>query len=205
MPVVPRQTRFQTVAQIKAGASKVELMEGGGDGYPDGLWPMGTMDMCYAVGPTLNYGPLLQQHWVDDWATIIDIGEVGAQAQRLDGRSKLQRGGGVLPTTPQRQQRMSRAQLVGRIFTGEGTNLEELWKSGHRGIDMPPDFMPGVVHQGTPQQLAMGHVPGQLRYDTDPAGEWIDALMYSAGPWKTQYGMYARQNWPYLFTTGRRG
>ena len=166
VPVIPRQTRFQTVAQIKAGASKVELTEGGGDGYPDGLWPMDTMDMCFAVGPTLDFGPLLQQHVVDDWATIIGAGEVGAQAQRLDGRSKLQRGAGVLPTTPQRQQRMSRGQLVKRVFTGEGTNLEELWKTGHRYADTPPEFMPGVVHQGTPQQLARGHVFGQARHDT---------------------------------------
>ena len=201
VPVLPRQTRFQTRAQIQARSQKVEMVEGGGDGYPDGLWPMEAMDMCFAVGPTLDFGPLLQQHVVDDWETIVRAGDVGAQAQRLDGRSKLQRGGGVLPTTPQRQQRMSRAQLVGRVFTGEGTNLEELWKTGHRDADIPPEFMPGVVHQGTPQQLARGHVFGQARHDTDPTGQWIEALMYSGGPWKTQYGMYARERWPYMFTT----
>ena len=200
VPVIPRQTRFQTVAQIKAGASKVELTEGGGDGYPDGLWPMDTMDMCFAVGPTLDFGPLLQQHVVDDWQLNITHGMVGAQAQRQDGRSKLQRGARVLPTSPQRQQRLKRAQIVGRVFTGEGLDLEELWRSGHRELVWPPEFMPGMVHEGTPQQLAAGRVPGQARYDTDPLEEWLYFLAFSSGPWKTQYAMHMREFNPYAFT-----
>ena len=183
-PTIRRQIPYQTRQQIKNSTSKPQLIDGLGDGYPAGLWPTDALDMCYAVPPTLDFGPMLQHDVLDDWERMLHQKMIGAQEERRIGRSKAQRGARPLPVARQKERRIAQGRRVGDVFTDDGIDLEALWNSGWRGAPGDyPDFMPGVTDP----------VTGELYYGTDPASEWRYILQFSfPAEWTTHWGMYFR-------------
>jgi hypothetical protein len=120
VPVKPRDIRFESREQI-ARTPAGQLKGGAGSGQPDGLWPTEAFDMCYAVPPILAVGGLLPSSFIeDDWDTYVTMGEIGTQAQRAAGNSKLDR---LIDRLPPRIQAAARKQRGGRVkslFTEEG-------------------------------------------------------------------------------------
>jgi hypothetical protein len=135
--------------------------------------------MCFAVPPPLQHGLVLGQWAEDDWQELLGMGHIGAQAQRQEGRSKLDRGADRLPHGQALGQRIARAQQTARLFTDDGLNREALWASGYRGPPaFPPDAMP-------------------FAEEFDATDEWATALQYSdEGPWGTVLGIYLRLRYP---------
>ena len=178
VPASPRAVRFQSRAQI-ARTPAGPLVKGEGRGVPDGLWPMDAFDMCFAVPPPLQHGLVLGQWAEDDWQELLGMGHIGAQAQRQEGRSKLDRGADRLPHGQALGQRIARAQQTASLFTDDGLNREALWASGYRGPpEFPPDAMP-------------------FAEEFDATDEWATALQYSdEGPWGTVLGIYLRLRYP---------
>jgi site-specific DNA-cytosine methylase len=183
VPVKPRDIRFESREQI-ARTPTGQLKGGAGSGQPDGLWPTDAFDMCYAVPPILEVGGLLPSSFIeDDWDTYVTMGEIGTQAQRAAGNSKLDR---LIDRLPPRIQAAARKQRGGRVkslFTDEGLNTDALWRTGYRGpVDMPPEDM-----------------PGQDEFNADPEA-WADALRYGGpmegGEWTTLLGLYLRLSDP---------
>ena len=178
VPASPRSVRFQTRAQIQRMPAG-ELVKGQGSGIPDGLWPTAVFDMCFAVPPVLRHGLVLGQWVEDDWQELLQMGRIGAQAQRQAGRSKLDRGADRLPHGQALGQRLTHAQRTASLFTEDGLNREGLWAAGYRGPpSFPPDAMP-------------------FAEENDFVDEWATALQYSdEGPWGTVLGIYLRERYP---------
>ena len=200
-PATPRPIRYQTREQIMAAPDAGELVPGQGAGIPDGLWPMDSMDMCFAV-PQVVLDPGGWHEIEEDWQYLVGSGELGAQAQRSyivdgqpsryhkDGRTRLDRGATRLASDAQRDARLDDAVLSGAVFTVNGPNLIALWESGDRGNpETPPSMTPGV---GDPM--------------SDADERWAHALnqiaQHGPHPWITHWGMVYRERYPHLFAPG---